>query len=638
MYALFFTYFSLLVASIILLYIIGFLLFNFLKISLRNTYMDFFAKMMVSLTVCTVGSAIYYTKGITVLVILLPIMVCLFWRVKMDKKIEKNTAPVPTLNLTTIICLFIGVLILFSWRFYQIYNPNGNLPMPPHGDVVFYSNLVDFLVKFGNENSSVDYIKPFGTSPYHYFELWLAALIANSTGLNTGLVLVLEVFSIGPIIIWIGLCAVLGQFKSLTVIDIFFCLFGVFLTGITFDFYTKFNFMQDVGVYASNAINYNKLFPIYLFSICALLFFMNKKNTEAVICLLALPVVFISTAIGLFSALFIWILINFIRTKRIDTTSMLMTLIISFSIFLFYKITPAIHTHVTTNFTSTFFKMSDSKFIRTSFNILVGTTLQFTLLFSPFILIFFIIEKRNLSAVLKNSLLHLFVMIYILSLIGWAFLHESITTVQVFSNMVVVMFNLLAFFILVKVWIADNKFKRYAITFIFIILLIGIKNSTSGTGSKIYYLQQNEYLDKIYNESKRLSLCGSFIYSAEDYKNSNYGYISNFSKPGNYLIYSKNKTFPLSISPFSYTFSTNKDLAAEEYVSLANTPFWQYVSKQQLNKTFESLERSQIQFIEEYKINYLICTKNVTLSKLLQEKIQKGIIDENTGERFYILK
>lgn len=638
MKTIFFTYFSLLIAILILLYAFGALLFKLLKIEVQNSYVGIFAKMLVALTLFVVGAAVYFTKGITVLIILLPILACLFWRFKIQKQQIPSNIAAPKLNIAALVSLFFGVLIVFGWRFYQIYNPNGNLPMPPHGDVVFYSNLIDFLIKFGYENSSIDYIKPIGTSPYHYFELWLGALITNVSGLNTGLTLILEVFCIGPVMIWFGLCALLSQFKNLTVIDIFFCLCGVFITGIAFDFYSNVNFMENIGVYTCNAINYNKLFPIYLFSISAILFFINKKNTEAVICLMALPVVFVSTAIGLFSALFIWLGIDFIRTKKLDITSIIVILFVAFCIFLFYKVTPAMHTHVSTNFSSTISKLTDFHFVKTSFNIVAGTTLQFIILFLPFLILFFITGKLKISDILFNSMFHLVILIYTLSLIGWALLHDSTSTTQVFANITVVMLNIIVFYVLCIVWSGANKFKWLAVLFIGFTFFIGIKNSISGTGSKICYLQKNEYLNKIYDESQNLSLCGSFVYSTEDYKNSSFGYIANFSKPGDYLIYAKKKTFPLSISPFNYVLSEDKDQAEKEYASLVNTPFWRYVDEQKSNKTFESLEKSQLQFIDEHKINYLICTKNVTLSNLLQQKIEKAIIDENTGERFYILK
>jgi hypothetical protein len=103
------------------------------------------------------------------------------------------------------------------------------------------------------------------------------------------------------------------------------------------------------------------------------------------------------------------------------------------------------------------------------------------------------------------------------------------------------------------------------------------------------------------------------------------------------LIYSKKTTFPLSISPHNYILSEDKMLAAIERSSLVNTPFWKYVEEQKLNGKFESIEKSQLQFIEEFKINYLICTKDVALSDLLKQKIKKVITDNKTGERFCFL-
>jgi len=104
------------------------------------------------------------------------------------------------------------------------------------------------------------------------------------------------------------------------------------------------------------------------------------------------------------------------------------------------------------------------------------------------------------------------------------------------------------------------------------------------------------------------------------------------------LVYSETKTFPMSLSPHNFQISTDPKLAKIEDDCIKNTPFWMYVEKQKAEYRFESIERSQIDFIEEMKINYLICTKNVKLSDLLNQKIKKEIIDQNTGERFCLLK
>lgn len=636
MTAIFVIYALVLEIFILLLYFAGGYILKALNINLSNFYVAVFTKITLAVTLVTIISAVCYTNGVTVMIVILPILFVLYLINKgkqTNKQITENTFP----GITILISLFVGVNAVFLLKYYLIYNPDGDLPLAPHGDVVFYSNLTDFLMKFGNENSSLDYIYPAGCSPYHYFELWLTALLKQLTGLNTGLLLVLITYSFGPILIWLGLCAVLSQFKKISVPDIFFCLSGVFLTGICFDFYTKVGFMQNIGVFTYNSINYNKLFPVYIYVISALLFFLNKKNTSAVLCLLILPVVFISTSISLFTALSLWVLIEFIRNKKLDKVSAFMIFFVAASIYLFYKLAPEIHTHVSADFSNTVNKLTDFLFLKTCFNIFVGSTLQFILLFVPFLVLYFINEKTKISDILKNSVLYLIFFVYVFSLIGWALLHENNTTVQVFTNITLVVFNVMAFYILAKVWSKPEKLKWYSFLFLFLFVLNGLKISFTDDGGRLFYYQSNVYLEEIYKESNNLSLRGAFIYTSEDYKATQFGYVSNFSKPGNYLIYSKKTTFPLSISPHNYILSEDKMLAAIERSSLVNTPFWKYVEEQKLNGKFESIEKSQLQFIEEFKINYLICTKDVALSDLLKQKIKKVITDNKTGERFCFL-
>jgi len=54
--------------------------------------------------------------------------------------------------------------------------------------------------------------------------------------------------------------------------------------------------------------------------------------------------------------------------------------------------------------------------------------------------------------------------------------------------------------------------------------------------------------------------------------------------------------------------------------------------------SFRSIAQSQIDFIREFKINYLIVTKNVRLTPELKNIVKEEIVDSNTGERFILLR
>jgi len=336
------------------------------------------------------------------------------------------------------------------------------------------------------------------------------------------------------------------------------------------------------------------------------LFFIRKKENYGVLCLLALPVVNISTSIGIFAGVFSWYLFSYLLTRNLRPQIYFLSICLALGIFGFYKfLTVQTNTHVSIGLSDTFHKMMNPSFLKTIFNIHAGTLIQIVT----------------------------FVFFY--SLLGWAVLHDKLSTVQVFSNVSVTLLSILASLILIQVWMYNSKKINFLSVIVFLFLLVGVRNSFMEY--KFKYAQSEKYLSQISSESQKLSSLGSFIFTEDDYANIGFSYVANFAIQGSYLIYSDKKTFPLSMSPHSYKMSADPKLAKIEELCLKNTPFWEYVARQKQKNTYKSLENSQIEFIEKMKIKYLICTKNVQLSSLIKSKIRKEIVDQNTGERFYLL-
>lgn len=65
--------------------------------------------------------------------------------------------------------------------------------------------------------------------------------------------------------------------------------------------------------------------------------------------------------------------------------------------------------------------------------------------------------------------------------------------------------------------------------------------------------------------------------------------------------------------------------------------FYQFVEDQKKNNQFTSIDQSQLDFIDQFHINYLITDKDTKLSPLLQKRIKTEITDERSGERFILL-
>jgi hypothetical protein len=633
----------LLVLSILLTSLLGVgsLIFHFARIKIKDTYTNLFAKYVLASTLLVLCTALYYTKGATIHLLFLPILgafVYWYWHKPADEtklEISVNTKNGACLYLT----LFAGALALFVLRFGQLYNPASDIPLLPHSDTVFYANCIDFLVFFGKENSSVDYVygANSGTSPYHYYELWYGAGVSRLFGQNTALSLVLIVFTTSLFVIWLGLCAVLEYYKKLNFTDVLFCFGAVFLCGLAFSVFTEVPFMRNIYVFSRNAWSYPKLFPIYFYTLSALLFFMRNKQKEGLLCLLSLPIVFISTSVGIFAGIATALLFSLFRTKLPRPKIYAAIVLTAIAIGCFYLfLTVQTSTHVSIGLADTLQKIIHPAFLSTSINICVGATLQMVLLFSPFVALYFIFNKqRPFKQIALDFRFHILVFVYVFSLMGWAVLHDKLSTVQVFANVSIVFLNIGAAWLVINLWANNQPLfslpKLIAIGF----LLVGVWNSAREY--RVGYQQNNLFVSQVTN-TPNLSPLGGFMYDSLDYKNSEFGYVANFDILGKYLIYAPSRTFPLSLSPHSFPVSKDSKLANIQSLCLKNTPFWIYVEEEKKKGVFESIINSQAKFIDTLKIKYLICSKNVVLPDVLSQKIEKEVVDPNTGERFMLLK
>jgi len=315
--------------------------------------------------------------------------------------------------------------------------------------------------------------------------------------------------------------------------------------------------MKYIFVFSYNTWNYPKLFPIYFFSIAALLFFLKKKDNQGVLCLLILPIVFISTSFGIFLGIFCWIVITYIMKKQTHLNVVFLMILIIVGLYSFYNFfTAQTSTHVDVGISDTIQKMTSLTFLKTTFNVCIGATLQITLIFSPFALAYFVFIKHlTIRIIAFQSALQIIALVYLFSLLGWGILHDKLSTVQVFTNVGISFLTILSSLILIMIWVHQVKLFSVNRLLVLLFLIIGIRNSTQGF--RYEYIQSDNFIESVANETKNVSHLGCFILDSKDYADANFSYVANFAILGQYLIYSEMKTFPLSISPYSYHFSSD---------------------------------------------------------------------------------
>ena len=638
----FIKYFGILFATLLILLALGHTGLWIAKVYIEDFYTRLFANLVLGSTLLVMITSIIYTKGVTINTTYIVLFFCYFAFFKKRNDIKKSFFYYEKNNkITKDLLLFIVVAtVIFSIKWFSIYAPA--LFLVPHGDIVFYANLADFIQEFGKENSSVDYViaSNSGVSPYHYFEIWLNIGISSIFNTNSAKTFILVNFSLATTILWFGFRALCS---SLSIKNFWLVLFlsttGVLFSGVTLELYTKIAFMQNIDVFARNVLNYPKLYPVYLFVLSAFLAFIKKQKDISLLCLLCTPIASISTALPILSSVFVFLVIDKFFKKQYSSKLIFITGSIGLYLFLFYTVFNEVQsTHVSTSSENLLSNLKSLAYLKTCFNIVAGTSIQILLIFIPFILIFLTLNHSILNPKKYPFEILLMTLIYVSSLCGWAILHNKLSSVQVFSNISVVMLNIAFFIITASILASKYTLKKHILSLTMFSLCMAVAFKNSFNEYKYQYPQSKEYIEKVYAKSADLTRLGGFLFSKEDYKQIGFSYVANFVILGDYLIYSQEKTFPISLSPHQIEIPEEPIQKQMWLDGKLNTPFYLYVEKQKGAGNFKSIAQSQIDFIREFKINYLIVTKNVRLTPELQNIVKEEIVDSNTGERFILLK
>lgn len=649
MHLIFIKYYLLFLFSLTLFFSIGEMLFRLLKIQCLPYYTALFGKFLLGLTTFVIIVAICATKGRTILLGLLIPALGLYLShrknvsntlIATSNSIIEDNCKLPHFYLCSLLEIFLISLFIFSVKFYFIYSSYG-IPITPHPDLVFNAKNSYYLLTYGIETINLEYIFPKDNNnyPYHYYELWLNAGITflyKSTSLWN---LVLITFPIINLTIWVGLCAIYDSFTPISLTGKVTSALFLLFTGFFLNDFHYLDFLSALGVFARNLFNYPKLGSIYLFLILSILFFTRQKHEKGLYCLLVLPLLFISTAPSILLAVFIYSFIQYFlsikKKKKFISTALASLTIVSF-IALFYYIfgSKGVHLNEATKIDTSLF---DTVIVKTAINIFVGTSLQIFILYAPIVIPLFFFFKVNWKvSLIKYNSLWLIPIIYTLSLLSWACLNFMLDAVQLFSNITISLLNISCFIAVVAV----NKYLhgiQKAIFTSFIFIMIATSCIYTFKDLNNHLLNSPTYIKTIYQKVKGLNPIGIYIQDKAAY-NSVFAKNSNFAALGLYLSSFGSAYHTISLSVFDIPLSANERYYNSEREMVESTTFYKYVQRQKEKSQFNNITQSQIDFIDEYNIDYLIVANSVNLHPLIQEKVKEQIVDPVTKERFLLLK
>lgn len=553
--------------------------------------------------------------------------------------------------------LFGGTLFYFLLQYYFTVAAYNYPLYKPNADLTFYSTVSEYLLITGHENvfhvfSLID--ESFThLVPYHYLELWLNGGICKLFGLNAFLSLTLIISPIFFLLIFTGLLAVLETLKIPFSWLGLLCMLFPLMDRINLEIFAHLPIIKYADPFNSLLLsvsnnNVSKIGPYYIFLLAALLFAIKRQYRGAILFLLALPVTTITTApavlIGLSSTV---ILLLVFRKVTFKNAGILLVYVLAIAVFIggFYifnqSSTPV--PQIVQN-KSLITILTDFSEFRVRFNLFAGNWIILLFVYFPFIVLYIYYRIKYDETFLKLDLISFaFGNIIFFGLLIWAVLLHMPNSSQLGARIATAVLNLFLFLSTVVIILRSNlNKKRYftgiLLTTLFLVFLLynGIKfyvkfsaipPISSQYSNTIIPLLQNKIINKV----------GGTLIASEDFPKDNVTKNSNYFVIGQYLHLMGNRYRTLSLSDYAIPDETPGD-ADSLSIYARDGIFYDFVQEQKKAGSFTGLEDSQLAFIKENQLEYLILSPNAILPDKLKPLVLSQWRDNLSKEQFYLLK
>ncbi len=663
---------------LVLIQIIGIgikeLLFKHIKINGTFTKLFFNSLIgsIISVFIYSIIKSDFHTVNVLFFIIFL--FFILHFKVKINYNF-KNLFKFPYYNKLTIRYLVLVVFlitIIFLLFIIEIFSFKEFPLKTPHWDYVFYSKICDGFIMTGNENYfkhlnliSNDYSV---MQPYHYYGLWFNSLITETFNLNSLITLISVTLPVFITISFLGIISIFEHYNKVSIKNILISFFCLFIGAI------NINYLIEVR----NGIHYDifssgKLIEYYPFVFASILLLLNSHKSPSIIILLSLCIVSISPIPGIIPAIFILSAYLFYK-KNISLKETIELYIYSIifvsSFFVLYYIINSNGNNVLSNkiyAIDIYYIMKNYTLNHLSywFNML-RITLNNFIIGIPWmyfiILVFYIFNKYKFKMGVNINLKIFFYLTFftmISALIFSNIMHYQPESYQFLYNITSVLLNTtlvicLVYFTINFKQLNISKYFKYLIYIaltIWIILeaktVVNNKNrfDYSCYGTLQYEKYSGEYLLKVRETfiNSHINKIGACLI--------NYNKIPlksmHFSNPikynlGDYLSLFSNNSSTISINSNDINMKKIRDINLMTFFMLEDelytTLFYNYVNNQQAKNTYKSIEQSQIDFLDDYKMDFIIIQKGATVSDLIKNKIKTVIEDPKSGEKFCLLK
>ena len=643
------------IISLIFFYAFGGLISILIKDYKNNdAFYDTFVKTAIGFLFIVFVYAVYKTNGNTVLWGFILIGLLFLFKYLHDKKNKTNNLDYANNKISIkqrlqSLCVLIGLgTVFFFFQSLFFYNdPINNLPQ---GDFGFYSNLVNNLNQYGIESTTRAKYAILNVAespvPYHYPELWLAALISKITGILALETQVIAIHSILGSILSLGMLALCRLISKSFILQIF-SIISVYFSGLMI---VKFLPQADIYIFA-NAWN-PKTITISIFFVWFAILAI-QKNLNFIFPIIIIPLLNIALAPTIFTSSVLFLFFLYFKKHFILRETIISTLFVFFTavfIALFYFLNS--NASATGNFTLNniieglvYDKFKSVKIIVAS--ILISLSVYF-FYFTPLIFILKRFLINDLIIKLKNQYLFFsfFLISFFTGLFIWSITHPVADSIQFFYMPGILLANIAIWVLLlnISVILKDSKTRKY-LYFAMLIIIVFVNFYTLPKTPfykyiKIENLYSQEYLSLVQNKVEKTENSNKIIAFIRNPDAIN-GYWQAVNSYGEayfmHLFYSGYQSISLDVL---YTSTDIYDPITKTRIeSYLNKSTFKNYAESNLSKNPEyTIGDLQYKFVTENKINFLILGKEATLPESLSEITDTIIFDHISGKRFVVFK
>lgn len=627
-------------------FFIGDALQKLAKVRLANRDQHVFTSIFWGIVLVVIVYSVIKTGGITINLFFIPLVLAFIYIGRTQKTFALIPDTTDKIKWKDVLIYGIVFTIYFGINALRITNPGEDfIFMVPQQDIIFYFENADSLNRYGIENyyNSLNYFSDYkGTTPYHYFELWIIAFlsfIAQELTIYGFQICLLPIFQLLLFI------PIRGYLKSDKILVNTVCAFLLtFISGYVPDALRGLGHLQYAEALQMHGTIYVYVGVYFLFIMASLAY--KKSFLISFLILISLSVASFTTFPALIGGIAAFAVLNLFKargkieqylkendymkySRREYLAVLAFTLFFGLGILIFYKITGNKIEDGNLSVTKNHFLSAD--YILALKNIIGRPNILIVIPFLYlFITVYIFYQKRIIKEVLSNNIFLVFIFCYASSFAAFLILYEIPDSFQLFRNFTTI--SLYVFFIYVLIKVINSYFHKaerkhlFLLPFFFLLIFNVYENCTT---KQFSFKHDSSYIGKIVKEldSNKGPLNCAFLSNSDTTKEVSLTfYHRNINKHG-YVRYSE-KCLGIYQANDSYRYIDNKFTLE---ISRKTSAFLRFRAK---NKNKE-LGLVQYEFMKNSNVQYLIIQAGELISPFLKTKIEFLFRDPVSGDAFY---